>query len=329
MKSFKKNVQMKGSRLAVLIALTCFTFFTAALQAGARSYIKPKTVSALTSKSLTMTVGQEKELKVKTSPYNADDNYLQWKIVSGSQYVRFEDDDLHDDDIDVRALKAGTAKVRCYIKGNTSKKVTFTIKVKAAAKDTSTITRVGEASRTVYVGDDFELKVKKSAGLSDRYLQWTIKNDDIVRFEDFYEDTGDDVEFWAQKAGTTTITCTNTKTKKKVTFTIKVKKPTATITREGPGTRMVELGDDFDLEVQRKSYNVNVRKLKWTISNKKIATFENSYETYGDDVEFVALKTGTVTITCTNTATGDKVSFTVNVVPYYDDDYDDDDYDDD
>lgn len=318
-----RNRRMKVSRLLVLLTFMTMLLSVLTLQAGAKD-VKPTSISANGKTGVTMTVGEEKDLHVKMSPARAEDDYLNWKIVSGSGVVKFTDYDCNDDEIEIRALKTGTAKVRCYIDipGKTSKKVTFTVTVKKAAND-STITRVGDAKRTVYLGDDFELKVKKSSGLRDRYLKWSIKNEKILSFDDYDETTGDDMEFWAKKTGTTTVTCTNTLTNKKVTFTVTVRKPEATITRNGPKTRTVELGDDFDLEVNKKSYSVKDRNLKWTISNKKIAAF-NDRETWGDEVEFLAKKTGTVTITCTDTASKDKVTFTVNVVPYYDDDYDDD-----
>lgn len=318
-----KNTKMKISHLLALLTLMTMLLSVSALQAGAR-ITEPNSIAAIGEKSVTMAVGEERDLHVSMSPVYAEDEYLNWKIVSGSGVVKFMDYDRNDDEIEIRAIKTGTAKVRCYIDipGETGKNVTFTVKVKKAASK-STITRVGEAKRTVYLGDDFELKVKKSSGLKDRYLEWSIKNEKILSFDDYYETLGDDVELWAKKAGTTTVTCTNTLTNKKITFTVTVKKPDAAITRNGPKIRTVELGDDFDLEVNKKSYSVSERNLKWSISDKNIAAFYD-WETWGSEVEFFAKKTGTVTITCTDTASGSKVTFTVNVVPYYDDDYDDD-----
>lgn len=315
------NRSLRNFRPALLLGLTFLLTVLFAATAGAK-VIKPTGITAVGSKTVNMTVGEERDLKVRVTPINAEDDYLDWEIVSGSKVVAFTDYDREGDDIEVRALKAGSAKVRCTIAGNTKKKVTFKITVKKAPAS-STITAVGETARTVYVGDDFELKVKKSAGLKDRYLEWKIADEKILRFEDYYETTGDDVELWALKAGTTKVTCTNTQTDKKVTFQVTVKKAASTITRNGPKTRTVELGDDFELEVNRKSASVSNRNLQWKISNTKIAGFAD-YETWGDEVEFWAKKTGTVTITCTNTDTGEKVDFTVNVVPFYDDDYDDD-----
>lgn len=103
--------------------------------ATADTNIKPTTITAVSKKSRTVKVGKEITLRVTA---NGDDDYLYWKIKKGKGVVKFDDNDRSDDDIDLIAKKAGTAKVICKIKG-TNKKVTFTIKVKKAKK-TSYIT---------------------------------------------------------------------------------------------------------------------------------------------------------------------------------------------
>lgn len=208
-------------KLLLLLPLILVTLFFAAGSANADDdHIKPKKITAIGNKTITVTVGQEFDLKVRTTPTNADDDYLRWKIVKGSKYVKFEDNDRSDDEIELIAQKTGTAKVRCTIKG-TNKKVTFTVKVKAATANTKKISIKGKSARTVEVGDDFELKIKKYSGLKDKYLKWTIKDTSIIRFDDD-DRTDDEVEFKAKKTGKTTITCTNTKTDQSVTFTVTV-----------------------------------------------------------------------------------------------------------
>ena len=71
------------------------------------------------------------------------------------------------------------------------------------------------------VGDYFELRVKRSGGLSDNDLKWSIKNRNIVRFDD-NDITDDEVELDARRTGTTTVSCYNRKTKKTITYTIRV-----------------------------------------------------------------------------------------------------------
>lgn len=211
-----RNILLK--RVAV-VAMIAMMIGLLVMPVKADSNVKPKKITAVGKQTVTVYAGQEFELKVKMTPKNAEDDYLRWKILSGSKYIRFDDNDRNDDEIEMKALKVGTAKVRCYIKG-TSKKVDFTIKVKKAQKK---ITVAVKTSRTVRVGHDFDLEVNKYAGLKDRYLKWSIGNKKIVRFDDD-ERVGDEVEFRAIKVGKTTVTCTNTKTNQKVTFSIKVVK---------------------------------------------------------------------------------------------------------
>lgn len=64
--------------------------------------------------------------------------------------------------------------------------------------------------------------MKKSKGVSDRKLKWSIENTKCVGFEPGEKKWGDEVEFIAKKPGTTKITCTNTTTGKSVTFTVEV-----------------------------------------------------------------------------------------------------------
>ena len=183
--------------------------------------VRPRKVKL---KNLTVNKGSKFELRAKLSPTNADDDYLVWSVVKGKKVIRFVDseDRYGTDDVEFRALKKGTAKVCCRIKG-TKKKAYATIKVKEEKKTKGTIKRVGKQNRTVEVGEEFELKVKKS-GVKDRYLKWTISDKKIVSFDDD-DRYGDDMEFKAKKKGTVTITCTNTHTKKKVSYKIKVVKP--------------------------------------------------------------------------------------------------------
>ncbi len=219
-----QNGKTKG--LKYLLFLTVFAvtllavpFYTA--KADDDDGVKPKKVS-LKTKKITVTAGQEFELKAKVTPKNADEDYLVWSIVKGKDVIKFEDKDdrIGEDEVEFKALKKGTAKVKVQIKG--TKKVAYaTITVKEK-KTTGTIKRIGKAKRTVEVGDDFELEVKKSSNVKEKYLKWTISDTKIVKFEDKNEKTGDEVEFIARKPGTVTITCTNTKTKKKVVYKITV-----------------------------------------------------------------------------------------------------------
>ncbi len=202
-----------------LLAITAMLAGPAPVSVKADDDVKPTGVSVTSSKK-SVAVGNEFTLHAQTAPYDAEDDYLEWSIVSGKDVIRFEDDERTGDDADFVALKKGTAKVCVQIQG-TSNKAYITVTVKSDSKK-GTIKRVGKATRTEEKGDDFELKVKKSSGVSDKNLKWSIKNTKYVRFERGDDKKGDEAEFVAKKIGTTKITCKNTKTGKSVTFTIKV-----------------------------------------------------------------------------------------------------------
>ncbi len=309
------------------------TLLTVLVLSGCVAFAAKPTPTKLTrvgTATRTVEQGQEFELKVKMTPANANDDKLTWKISSGSGVIVFDDNDRHDDDIEFWAKKPGTAKVKCYVTGNSKVSVTFTVKVKKPTTAKS-ITRYGAASLTKNVGDEFELKVSKSRGLSDNDLTWTIADKSIVAFDDtdLYDD---EVDFRALKAGKTKITCkirNSTASSAKVTFTVTVKKGAGTITNRGSLTRTVRKGQEFDLEVIKSG--VNDRQLTWSIANNSIVVFDD-YEIHDDEMEFRARNVGKTTITCSITGTNTKVTFTVTVVAgnggYYDDDDDDDWYDD-
>lgn len=182
---------------------------------------KPTKIAAASQSSVTVYAGNEFELKVKLTPVNAEDDYLQWSIVSGKGVVKFTDSDRWDDEVDLRAVKTGTAKVRCKISGS-SKKVDFTVKVKKASSNTK-LTPVGSQKRSVSVGREFELEVKRSSGVREADLQWTVDKPSIVGFEDNEHEGDDETDFIARKKGTAVITCKDRKSGSKVTFTITVK----------------------------------------------------------------------------------------------------------
>lgn len=181
---------------------------------------KPRKITKIASTVKKVYAGSEFELKARMYPRYSDDDYLRWSIIGKKGIIAFDDDDRNDDEVEFRALRAGTTKVRCSIKGRSSKySKTFTVTVR---KPSYTVSQVGKKTVRVERGDDFELKVRKNnKRMSDRYLKWTIKNTKILRFEDG-DRYGDEVELEARRTGTTTVKCTNLKTKKSITYTVRV-----------------------------------------------------------------------------------------------------------
>ncbi len=194
----------------------------------------------------------------------------------------------------------------------------------------TSISAAGKKSLTMKIGEEKKLRVlMKPLYANDDFLRWKIvSGKKYVRFDD-YDRNDDSIALIAEKAGTARVRCyINGKSDQKVTFTIKVKKSSGkknTIAAKGSTTKYEEVYDDFDLAV-RKLTAVSNRYLKWTIADRKIVDFESPHMTVGSDVDFIAKKTGTTTVSCTNTQTKEKISFTIKVVNRYEDSDDNDDF---
>lgn len=215
-----KKTTANLKRLALcLCAVFIFAAGAFAITAHADDDPKPRK-AVITPDKKTVTAGKTFKLRAKLTPRDADEDDLVWSIVKGKKILRFDEDDRDDEEVELKALKSGTATVCCRIRG-TKKRSYAVIKVKPAPKSRGTIRRSGSAVRTVETGDDFELKVRKSSGVRDRNLRWSIADKNIVRFDD--DDRYDnEVEFKALRIGKTQITCRNIKTNSTVTFTVKV-----------------------------------------------------------------------------------------------------------
>ena len=78
--------------------------------------------------------------------------------------------------------------------------------------------------------------------------------------------------------------------------------------------KTVRVGDEFKIIALTNPYNSNDDMLVWSISNRKVVNFEeNDYDYSGDDMEFIALKSGTAVITCRIRNTRIKKTYTVKV----------------
>lgn len=85
------------------------------------------------------------------------------------------------------------------------------------------------------------------------------------------------------------------------------------ISREGKKKRSIIKGKIFELEVD-KPESVKDKNLTWSIKDSSILAFEDKDDgIYDDEMEFVGMKPGKTTVTCTNTANKEKVTFTITV----------------
>jgi len=262
--------------------------------------------------------GGELDLEVRKG-VNLRDRDIKWSI-GNTNILRFDDDDRYDDEIEVKALKTGTTKVTAknLVTGG---KIVYTVKVKAQKQ---TISRVGNKARNVTVGNELELKVKKNGNFSDNNLSWSTSNSKVLKIvdDDRYDD---EIELRAVKAGTAKVTCKNALTGGKIVYNVTVKNGNGTISRVGNASRNVEVGDDVELRVKKNGLKNN--QIKWSIADTSILRFEDG-DNIGSEVEVEARRTGTTKVHAKNLVTGGKITYTVTVVPDYDDDWDDDEWDD-
>lgn len=197
---------------------------TGTVSARADYYGIPDKVTLAQSKR-SVAQGKKFEVKARTSPYEAEDDYICWEIVSGKASIKFEDSDRTGDDMDFIAVKPGTATIRCYIYGKDKDRYGDTIKVTVtSAKKDYSLKKSGSSVTYEEVWDDFDLEVKKGRSIKENQLTWKISNPDIVEFAN-WKKTGHEVEFFAKKCGTTKITCNYTNSKgdtKSVVYTVKV-----------------------------------------------------------------------------------------------------------
>ena len=85
------------------------------------------------------------------------------------------------------------------------------------------------------------------------------------------------------------------------------------IYRVGAKERSVKAGQEFELKVTHGK-GLDDDQIKWTIGNTKIVKLDDD-DRYDDEVEFKALKKGTVKIAANNQVTGGKIVYTINVKP--------------
>jgi len=293
--------------LAAAMVFTVFGFNTGEADAA----VGAKKIGRVGAASKTVRIGNEFDLEVKKGSKVKDSN-LKWYI-NNTSIVKFDDDDRTDEEIELRAVKAGKTKVYC--KNNlTGGRITYTITVKKA---TNKISIVGSKNRTYNTGAEFDLAVKLGGKINENKVKWTIGNTAIVGYDD--DDRYDnEMEFYAKKAGTTKITAKNLLTGGSIIYNVTVKGPGAyNLVKIGNLTKTVEVGDDLDVKVS-KGASLRTDQINWTVGNPSILGFENG-DTVGTAVEVVGLKAGTTKLYANNAHTGKYLVYTIKVVPDYDD----------
>lgn len=270
------------------------------------------------SKTKSVKVNKTLELEVEKGR-NVKDSDLWWSVSSGSKYVKITSSDRSDDDITIKGLKAGTAKVRCK-NDLTGGSIYYTIKVKKAGSITSAdrIYREGKATKNMKVGKSLELEVEKGRNVKDSDLWWSVSSGSSVVKITSTDKSDDDITIKALKVGTAKVKCKNAITGGSIVYTIKVTKlGTYNIYIVGNTTKTVELGDDVELKVT-KGDGLQQEDLQWSIEDTSVLRFDEG-DSVGTEVEVEGLKLGSTKVTVKNLHTGGSIVYTVKVVPEYDD----------
>lgn len=166
------------------------------------------------------TVAPDKEFELRVNKGDAlKGSQIKWTI-SNTNVVRFDDDDRFGVDIELEAVKSGTAKVTANNLA-TGGKIVYTINVKSTLGAYS-IAQVGKATKYVGTYDDIELEVKKGASLRNDQIQWSIADTSLLSFENG-DNIGREVELESKgKSGSTKVTAHNLHTGGKIVYTVKV-----------------------------------------------------------------------------------------------------------
>lgn len=175
----KEEMRMRKNKLKQVVSLAMVGAMVLTPASVLAGWKKPTTISKISATSKTVRAGQEFELKVYSGERNVDDDYFVWSIDNKS-IVRFDDDDRYDDEMEFKALKAGTATITCKIKGTNVKK-TCVVKVTEKQK-TPYITIDDDDERfTVDVYDRENLEARlRNATTSNRGLNYKSLDTDIV-----------------------------------------------------------------------------------------------------------------------------------------------------
>lgn len=299
--------KLTASITALALALTCFAVPVSAASGDNLIY-------RVGAKERTVKVGNVFELEVREGAA-LNDNDIKWTS-SDTSIVKYAENDRYDDEMEFKALKKGTVTITAKNLATGGK---LQYKVTVNEKNSSIyISRVGNASRTISPGKEFELRVKKGDALKGSQIKWTIGNTNVVRFDD--EDRyGTEAELQAVKAGTTKVTANNLATGGKIVYTITVKSNNSIyISRVGSATKYVGTYDDLEIKVKKGDALKN-SEIKWTVADSSLLRFEDG-NNYGREVELEAKgKSGTTKVTAHNLKTGGKIVYTVKIAPEYDD----------
>ena len=233
----------------------------------------------------------EKALNAKIYPSSATNKNLKW--TSSKKSVATVDKKGN-----VKALKPGKTTITVKTKdGGYKASCVITVKKIVPTKSIS----FAKANYTVSDGKTLTLKPQYNpSNASVRTCEWTSSNSKVAS-------VSDKGVIKAKKPGTVTITCKTTDTGKVATCTVTVKKATVKSVSLDKSKISLLAGGTMTLEASINPSNATNKDVKWTSSNKKVATVNSKGKV-------TAKSRGTATITCTTVDGEKKATCKVTVV---------------
>ena len=192
--------------------------------------------------------------------------------------------------------------------------------VQAAAKKKD-ISREGKKKRSIIKGKIFELEVDKPESVKDKNLTWSIKDSSIETFFTtilkliFLSVFVFRQVIFVVPAFSALNLISSSCLSFPANVTMEESSKNKTIQAKGSLKRSIRVNGELELEVKKtKGKGVKDRQLKWTVEDSSVLAFEDMDDgIYDDEIEFVGIKPGKTTVTCTNTANKEKVTFTITV----------------
>ena len=252
---------------------------------------QPVTSLTLNKTSLTVNRGATATLTATVGPSNADNKKVKW-TTSNSAVATVSSTGA------VKGVKKGTATITATAADGSGKKAACTVTVKQPVtsvklnKTTLTIDAKKTATLTATVGP---------SNANNKNVKWTTSNSAVATVT-----VSGKVK--AIKKGTATITATaRDGSGKKATCKVTVKQPVTSLTLDKTDLKL-KIGKKSTLKATVKPANANNKDVKWTTSNKSVATVTSDGKVKG-------IKYGTATITATaRDGSGKKATCKVAVI---------------
>ena len=251
---------------------------------------QPVTSLKISKTALTLDKGKSGALTVTVGPSNANNKTLKWTS-SNTAVATVTSTGT------VKGVSKGTATITAAATDGSGKKVTCSVTVKQPV----TGLKISRTSLVLNRGKTWTLKVTVSpSNANNKTLKWTSSNTAVATVTSTGIVKG-------IKKGTATITAAATDgSGKKVTCRVTVKQP-VTALKISRTSLTLNKGRTYTLKVTVSPSNANNKTLKWTTSNKAVATVTSTGIVKG-------IKKGTATITATAAdGSGKKVTCRVTV----------------